>query len=67
MEDVEKDILEQMAFRPLISKDLRSMDARVFRPERTGLDDRKLRNIIFRLFKQAKITRAARGIYIAAK
>jgi hypothetical protein len=32
---------------------------------RTGYDDKKLRNIIFRLNKLKKITRAGRGIYIA--
>ncbi|MEE8398644.1 MAG: hypothetical protein V3S89_06545 [Desulfobacterales bacterium] len=32
---------------------------------RTGYDDKKLRNIIFRLDKLGRITRKARGIYIA--
>ena len=32
---------------------------------RTGYDDKKLRNVIFRLNKQGRITRKARGIYIA--
>jgi len=32
---------------------------------RTGYDDKKLRNIIFRLNKMKKITRVGRGIYIA--
>ena len=34
--------------------------------ERTGLDDKKLRNIIFRLHKMGKIIRKSRGIYIIA-
>lgn len=33
---------------------------------RTGFDDKKLRNIIFRLNKLEKITRKSRGIYIAS-
>ncbi len=33
--------------------------------KKSGLDDKKLRNIIFRLSKQGKITRAARGVYVA--
>ena len=33
---------------------------------RTGFDDKKLRNIIFRLNKLKKITRESRGIYIAS-
>jgi propionate CoA-transferase len=37
--DIERDILPNMAFRPLISPDLKEMDARLFRPERIGLDD----------------------------
>jgi len=32
---------------------------------RTGFDDKKLRNIIFRLNKLKKITRQGRGVYIA--
>jgi len=32
---------------------------------RTGYDDKKLRNIIFRLNKMQKIARVGRGIYIA--
>jgi len=32
---------------------------------RTGFNDKKLRNIIFRLTKLNKITRQSRGIYIA--
>jgi hypothetical protein len=33
--------------------------------EMTGLDEKKIRNIIFRLNKIGKITRKSRGIYIA--
>jgi hypothetical protein len=34
--------------------------------ERTGFEDKKLRNIIFRLHKMGKIVRKSRGIYIIA-
>ncbi len=34
--------------------------------EQTGFDDKKLRNIIFRLNKMGKITRVSRGFYTAA-
>ncbi len=34
--------------------------------ERTGYEDKKLRNIIFRLNKRGKIKRKSRGIYISA-
>jgi hypothetical protein len=33
---------------------------------RTGFEDKKLRNIIFRLHRMGKITRVSRGIYTAA-
>jgi propionate CoA-transferase len=35
--DLEKDVLQQMEFKPLISADLKLMDARIFRPEAMGL------------------------------
>ncbi|MGI6720970.1 MAG: acyl CoA:acetate/3-ketoacid CoA transferase [Anaerovoracaceae bacterium] len=35
--DLEKDILAQMEFKPLISPDLKEMDARLFRPEKMNL------------------------------
>ncbi|MDR1798081.1 MAG: hypothetical protein LBR44_11745 [Clostridiales Family XIII bacterium] len=35
--DLEKDVLGQMGFRPLIAKDLKSMDAAIFREEKMGL------------------------------
>lgn len=35
--DLEKDILGQMEFKPIISKDLKEMDARIFKPEPMGL------------------------------
>ena len=35
--DVEKDILANMEFRPLISPELKLMDARIFNPEKMGL------------------------------
>ncbi len=35
--DLEKDILQQMEFQPLISADLKLMDARIFRHEKMGL------------------------------
>lgn len=37
--DVERDILGKMDFRPIISPQLRTMDPRLFRPERMGLGD----------------------------
>jgi hypothetical protein len=33
---------------------------------KTGFDEKKIRNIIFRLNKSGKITRKSRGVYIAA-
>jgi DNA-binding transcriptional regulator PaaX len=33
---------------------------------KTGFDEKKIRNIIFRLNKKGKIKRKSRGIYIAA-
>jgi len=33
---------------------------------RTGFEDKKLRNIIFRLHRMEKITRVSRGIYTSA-
>lgn len=35
--DLQKDVLDQMEFKPLISKDLKEMDARIFRDELMGL------------------------------
>ena len=35
--DLEKDVLGQMDFRPVISKDLKLMDHRIFRDEKMGL------------------------------
>ena len=35
--------------------------------KKTGFDERKVRNIIFKTFKQGKIKRADRGIYIGVK
>lgn len=35
--DLDKDILAQMEFKPIISKDLKEMDARIFKPEPMGL------------------------------
>jgi hypothetical protein len=34
---------------------------------KTGFEDKKLRNIIFRAYKEGKIQRAGRGLYIGAK
>lgn len=36
--DLQKDILNKMAFRPLIAEDLKLMDHRIFREEKMGLD-----------------------------
>ena len=38
--DLEKDILAQMEFKPLVAADLRLMDERIFRPEPMGSDCR---------------------------
>jgi propionate CoA-transferase len=35
--DAERDVIAHMGFRPAIAKDLKTMDARIFRPERMGL------------------------------
>ena len=35
--DLEKDILDKMDFRPVISPDLKLMDERLFRPEAMGI------------------------------
>jgi propionate CoA-transferase len=37
--DIERDILAQMAFRPLLRGEPKAMDARLFRPEPMGLDE----------------------------
>jgi propionate CoA-transferase len=37
--DLEKDILAQMDFKPIISKDLKTMDERIFRDEVMGLSE----------------------------
>ncbi|NVM20265.1 MAG: hypothetical protein HWN68_00610 [Desulfobacterales bacterium] len=34
--------------------------------KKTGMEDKKIRNIVFRASKQGKIKRAGRGIYVAA-
>jgi uncharacterized protein (UPF0335 family) len=35
--------------------------------KKTGFDQKKIRNIIFRTQKQGKIQRAERGIYVGVK
>lgn len=35
--DLEKDILNQMAFKPIVSDQLRLMDEKIFRPEKVGI------------------------------
>jgi propionate CoA-transferase len=35
--DVRRDVMERMAFAPRVSPDLKTMDARLFRPEPMGL------------------------------
>jgi hypothetical protein len=34
--------------------------------KRTGFDDKKIRNIVHKAFKEGKIKRAGRGIYVGA-
>jgi membrane protein involved in colicin uptake len=34
--------------------------------KKTGLEDKQIRNIVFRAFKQGKIKRAGRGAYVSA-
>jgi len=43
--DVEKDIIQQMGFRPRISNDFRIMDERIFRPEKMGLRKELLKRV----------------------
>ena len=38
--NLEKDVLANMGFKPLISKDLKVMDARIFRPGKMGVFSR---------------------------
>jgi len=40
--DLEKDILEKMEFRPLISRDLKTLDHRIYRPEPIGIREKLL-------------------------
>jgi propionate CoA-transferase len=35
--DVERDVVAKMAFRPAVASTLRTMDARLFRPDKLGL------------------------------
>lgn len=42
--DLERDVLGQMAFRPRISADLKTMDARLFNPEPMGIGDEVIDN-----------------------
>ena len=35
--------------------------------KKTGFDQKKVRNIIFRTYKQGKITRVEKGIYVGVK
>lgn len=35
--------------------------------KKTGFDQKKVRNILFRTYKQGKITRAEKGIYVRVK
>jgi acyl CoA:acetate/3-ketoacid CoA transferase len=38
--ELEKDVLDKMAFRPIVSPDLKPMDPKLFRAERMGLSTR---------------------------
>jgi propionate CoA-transferase len=50
--DVQRDVLDRMAFRPAVSRTMKTMDARLFAPEPMGLlDDMK------RLSSQARVPR----------
>ena len=33
--------------------------------KKTGFDDKKIRNILFRVYKEGRIKREGRGIYVA--
>jgi hypothetical protein len=35
--------------------------------KKTGFDDKKIRNIVFRAYKEGKINRVGRGLYIGTK
>ena len=49
----------------IIEKAKKSVDAPTL-IKKTGLEDKQIRNILFRASKQGKIKRAGRGIYVAA-
>ena len=39
--DLQRDVLDKMAFKPIISKELKCMDERIFKPQKMGLVLRK--------------------------
>jgi len=39
--DLEKDVLQKMEFKPIISPELKTMDPRIFREERMGLNSQQ--------------------------
>jgi predicted GIY-YIG superfamily endonuclease len=49
----------------IISKSKRGIDPPTLR-KKTGFDDRKITNILHRAFKEGKIKRVGRGIYVGA-
>ncbi len=49
----------------IISKSKRGVDPPTLR-KKTGFDDRKITNILHRAFKEGKIKRVGRGIYVGA-
>jgi hypothetical protein len=50
----------------IINRSKKGVDASTLK-KKTGFEDKKLRNIIFRAHKEGKIQRAGRGLYIGVK
>jgi hypothetical protein len=50
----------------IISRSKRGVDT-AFLMKKTGFDQKKVRNIIFKTLKEGKIKRAGRGIYVGVK
>ena len=50
----------------IINRSKNGVDASTIK-KKTGFDDKKIRNILFRTFKQGKTQRADKGIYVIAR
>lgn len=62
---VKRQVTDSEKVLKVIKKDPGGVDVATLK-ERTGLEDKKIRDIVFRLGKQGKIKRAGRGVYKAA-